>query len=235
MLMPPQSGSQAGTTASRNRFGQYLRTRGIPVQPRTPKQTSNRAAFTNASSAWRAQSVADQDAWNVYASQIQRTDSLGQSYTPTGAELFVSAVIAFSDYGFNGPPPSVLPSYVLQVTEITYTDPTPGPEALTAAIAVTSPNNQFIIETSGPVSPGITSAAAVRRWFSLPQDAGNLIREFFAMTATPVAFLTEYKLLFPSPTPGQNIWFRFSEIFLDGTSLAGVVNRQKQTLRFVVP
>lgn len=235
ILTAPQSGSQAGTTASRNRFGQYLRTRAMPVQPRTPKQTFNRALLTGSSSTWRTLSAVTQTAWNDYAAQITRSDSLGQNYQPTGAELFVAAVVCSGSSGFASDPPSVLPTYVLQVSSVAYVDPTPGPEALNVGIVVTSANNLVKIETSGPISGGITSAAAVRRWFSLPDGAANLQALQFPMSASPIDAITAYKRLFPSPVTGNNIWFRFTEIFFDGSSAAGVTNTLKQTYRLVVP
>lgn len=234
ILTAPQSGSQAGTTASRNRFGQYLRTRAQPVQPRTPKQTFVRASFTIGSSGWRLLSDAQHDAWNVYASQIVRSDSLGQSYQPTGAELYVGSVVASQDFTITDPP-ALLPNYFLSVNTMTYTDPTPGPEAFTLGVGQTNADNRFLIESSGPVSGGITSAASVRQWRSLPVNALNLYPSLFAFSASPVAFLTEYKLLFPSPTTGQVIFFRFTEVAYPGGGIVGIRNRQRQTFRFITP
>lgn len=232
-LGDPRSGSQAGTTASRNRFGQYFRTRAIPVQPRTPKQTNNRAQLTIGSSAWRTLSDPGRTAWNDYATQILRSGSLGSSYTPTGASLFTGAFI-LNTGGVINDPPTTLPTYVLSLNGITYVDPTPGPEALTMDIGVGSADNTLLVETSGPVSPGITSAAAVRRWRSLPTSATNLQKNQFAFTSSPVAILTQYKFLFPSPASGQSIWFRVREIFYDGVGNAGITNTLFQTFRLVI-
>lgn len=234
ILTAPQSGSQAGTTASRNRFGQYLRSRATPVQPRTPKQTFKRAAFTQASSSWRQLTAPERDAWNAYASQVQRSDSLGQSYTPTGHELYVGGAISTQDLASQSAAPAILPLYVLQVVGMTYTDPTPGPEALDVNIATTDANNQLIVETSGPLSPGVTSAAAVRQWVSLPDTAENQRNQLYSMNASPVPILAEYKFLFPSPTTGQIIWFRFKEVFVDPTNSSGVSNRLLQTFRLII-
>ncbi len=235
VLKPPQSGSIAGTTASRNRFGQYERSRGIPVQPRSPKATFTRALLSSGSSQWRSLPYVDQTAWNDYADGLTRSNPLGSSYQPTGASLFAGAAVVDTGVGNITVPPSTLPSYLLLVTGMSYTDPTPGPEAFDFTIDATDANNQVLVETSGPISPGITSAAAVRRWRSLPSSANNLHATTYPMTASPIDILTEYKFLFPSPTTGQVIWFRFREAFFDGTVTAGIVNRVRQTFRFVVP
>jgi hypothetical protein len=231
----PRSGSYAGVTSSRNRFGQYLRTRAIPVQPRTPKQTTIRSLFTAGSSDWRGLSDVQRTAWNDYAAQISYSDRLGSSYSPTGAALFVAACVQIGGTGFVADAPVELPTWSLSVFDMTYVDPTPGPEALTFSVSSTSTSNAVIVETSGPVSPGITSAAAVRRWRSLPNTALNLQPRQYSFTATPVAILTEYKILFPSPLTGNVIWFRFNEVFYDTGGLAPITNRLKQTFRFVVP
>lgn len=230
-LGDPSSGSQAGTTASRNRFGQYKRTRAIPVQPRTPKQTNTRAQFTTASSRWRSLSDPQRTAWNDYAAQISYNDSLGSPYNPTGAALFVASSVANQSVGTVEDAPVNLPQYFLILAGVTYVDPAPGPEAFTIDIGVTDTSNSLLIETSGPVSPGITSAAAIRSWRSLPDSSLNLTPNLFEMTVASVPILTEYKRLFPSPLPGQTIWFRVSELFVD-TNFSGVKNRNAQTIRF---
>lgn len=233
LLDVPQSGSVAGVTSSRNRFGQYRRTRAIPVQPRTPKQTTNRAAFTNGSSAWRALTDVERTAWNDYAAQISYNDSLGSSYSPTGQSLYVASSVSIQAAP-PANPPATLPTYSLYVTGMTYTDPSPGPEALTFAIQSTSADSYVLVETSGPVSPGVTSAAAVRRWRSLPTSAANLLPNQFAMSASPVAILTQYKFLFPSPAVGQSIWFRFKEIWYETLGVTPIANHQAQTFRLVI-
>lgn len=234
ILTDPRSGSYQGLTSSRNRFGQYVRTRATPVQPRTPKATQNRAQLTVAASLWRTLTDAQRTGWNDYAAQISRTDSLGSGYTPTGASLFTGCNTAGQSVGSFFDPPLALPSYELAVDSMTYTDPTPGPEALTLQLATTSADNLFIAETSGPVSPGLTSAAAVRRWRTLPSAATNMRAELYSFSANPVALLTQYKFLFPSPLPGQIIWFRFRELFVDPTTTCPVVNTLTQTYRLVI-
>lgn len=233
ILDVPQSGSVAGVTSSRNRFGQYRRTRAIPVQPRTPKQTINRGYLTIGSSAWRGLSDANRTAWNDYAEQIIRAGRLGSSYSPTGASLFSGAFILFPT-GVIAAPPSTLPTYVLSLQGIAYVDPTPGPEALNITIDFTSADNQMLVETSGPVSPGITSAAAVRRWRTLPTGSDNIAPQRYGMATATTDVLAEYNNLFPSPTTGQVIWFRIKEIFFDGVGDAGVTNTLFQTYRLVV-
>lgn len=86
----PSSGSQAGTTASRNRFGQYFRTRAIPVQPSTPQQLVQRARMSTNSAAWRALTDTQRAGWESLGAGITRTDALGQTYTLNGFMAYCS-------------------------------------------------------------------------------------------------------------------------------------------------
>lgn len=232
ILDVPQSGSVAGVTSSHNRFGQYRRSRAIPVQPRTPKQTATRSYLTAGSSSWRSLSDTDRQLWNDYAAQIVRSGRLGSGYSPTGAMLYAGATVLTQGAVIDVP--DALPDFVLSVTGMTYTDSTPGPEAFTVEFDTTSATNYFICETSGPISPGITSAAAVRRWRSLPGNALNLVPKQISMASAPASILTYYKALFPSPVAGNVIWFRFREIAFPGSGNVPVTTNQFQTFRLVI-
>jgi hypothetical protein len=87
----PQSGSMAGTTASHNRAGQYLRNRRAPVQPvGTGRRAFIKAAFGASASAWTGLTSAQQAAWTSYANEYPVTDALGQSITLTGQQMFIA-------------------------------------------------------------------------------------------------------------------------------------------------
>lgn len=88
-LGTPQSGSQAALTSGRNRYGQYIRSRAIPVNPQSPAQARSRAAFTRASSQWRDLGPTIHAAWQTWSDQIPITDSLGQSQILSGQAAFV--------------------------------------------------------------------------------------------------------------------------------------------------
>lgn len=89
-LGDPSSGSYQGKTYSRNRFGQYLRTRAIPVQPRTTFQLNQRARLSTNAAAWRALTDAQRAGWLALGLMISRTDSLGQTYTLNGFGAYCS-------------------------------------------------------------------------------------------------------------------------------------------------
>lgn len=90
VLTVPSSGSQAGTTASHNRAGQYTRNRRTPVVgTRTPRQAIVKANMTTASQGWAGLTALQQAAWESYATGHPITDALGQSIKLTGAQYYI--------------------------------------------------------------------------------------------------------------------------------------------------
>lgn len=74
------SGSIGGCTWSRNRYGQYLRNRSIPVNPGSVFQDVVRAALGSLSTAWVNELTdAERSAWDTYAAAVPTTDALGNT------------------------------------------------------------------------------------------------------------------------------------------------------------
>lgn len=90
ILDVPKSGSKAAETASRNRYGQYLRTRATPVNPNSTAQGAARTRLAVSAAAWRTLTAEQRAGWASLGSQMQRTDGLGQTYTLTGFQAYVS-------------------------------------------------------------------------------------------------------------------------------------------------
>ena len=153
ILDVPQSGSVAGQTSSRNRFGQYRRSRAIPVNPNTTAQQAARDDFSAASQAWRGLTQAQRDAWAAYAATRPRTNSLGQTIYLTGHQTFVALRSLMAAVGLalpTLPPAGASPELTtMAVTNVTATAfaATAMPTLVPAATAVQ-------IQTSPPLSPG---------------------------------------------------------------------------------
>src|SRR5882757_7200221 len=90
ILDVPRSGSYQGVTSSRNRYGQYVRSRATPVQPNTTFQLNQRARFTTNAAGWRSITDAQRAGWLSLGLMISRTDSLGQTYTLNGFGAYCS-------------------------------------------------------------------------------------------------------------------------------------------------
>lgn len=87
------SGKVAGTVYARNRSGAYQRNWAKPTNPTTPLQSAAREKLSNAVSAWQSLSAGDVDAWNAYASTMTRLNRLGDSYVPTGRQIYIETFI----------------------------------------------------------------------------------------------------------------------------------------------
>lgn len=148
----PQSGSQADTTASRNRFGQYNRTRSMPTQPRTAAQVQARQNLSTASKAWSQLTDEQRIAWNAYATAHPITDSLGQTVALTGHMMFVSVNTSNMQAGYaaqdNVPNGIPIESPILVIAVAT---------AAGLSVTATAPiplNTTAIVFVSPPMSPG---------------------------------------------------------------------------------
>lgn len=202
VLTSPQSGSQAGTTASRNRFGQYLRTRATPINPNSGAQGLVRARMAANSAAWRAITGAQRAGWADLGLSMVRSDSLGQSYTLQGNQAYASvnnnrllstlAIVADAPALVT---PAVITSATITLTaaslSIAYT-PTPMPAATYLAVY------------ASPQRSAGRSYESDFRFIKLSAVAG----------ATPLVALAEYTAKFGVPVLGNRIFFSLVAISL---------------------
>jgi len=135
ILNYPSSGSYQSLTFSRNRNGQYVRTRAIPVNPSSSFQQAVRARLSTAAQDWRELTALQREGWATLGEQITRTDSLGQGYNLTGFQAYVlinnnrlaAAEVKVSDAPAHLPPDPIL-SVTATITAATYSvawTPTP--------------------------------------------------------------------------------------------------------------
>ena len=91
------SGSIAGLTASRNRGGNYLRARAVPVNPSTPAQIGVRTQLAVLASRWS--SVLTQvarDTWDLYALNVLLPGPLGNPRNVGGLGMYIRTNIPAS-------------------------------------------------------------------------------------------------------------------------------------------
>ena len=101
------SGSVGGTTASRNKGGQYFRNRAIPVTVTSPEAQNAKAILSNRSQAWQALTPAQRAQWEEWARQNEVIDALGQSVTLSGHQAYVqiNSILAHDSQTLLTPPP----------------------------------------------------------------------------------------------------------------------------------
>lgn len=191
-----KSGSEAGVTFSRNRFGQYYRRRAVPVQPRTSFQEVVRARMAANAAAWRALTDAQREAWASLGGMISRSDSIGQAYTMNGFMAYCSVnnnKAAAGDALVSAAPAIVTPGSLATVT-------------------LTLTNAAFSLAyTATPL------AAATRAFiYCSPQmSAGRnfngdytLIAVTAAAAASPANVLTAYTARHGAPVTGNRIFLQ---------------------------
>lgn len=84
------SGSIAGNTYARNRFGNYARARTKPTNPNSSPQQSVRSAVSDAVGRWaNTLTAAQRTAWNLYADSVDMLNRLGETVQLSGFNHYV--------------------------------------------------------------------------------------------------------------------------------------------------
>lgn len=84
------SGAIGGDVHARNRFGNYIRPRTKPVNPRSERQEAVRADLSFLAEYWHQElSAAQRAAWEVYAAAVAMTNRLGETIYLTGFNHFM--------------------------------------------------------------------------------------------------------------------------------------------------
>lgn len=200
VLTIPQSGSLAGTTASHNRAGQYLRNRRSPVQPvGTGRRAFIRTSFGAASSGWSALTVAVQAAWSSYAASHPITDALGSSITLTGHQMYVSCATQLANCGAAAPAGAPAASAVFSAGAPTLTAVHAGAITLTPT-GLGGASDFLLYAFAAPVSGGVSF---VKTFWQAGHVAGNSVVPIVATTAYTTQFgaLSANQRLFCKVTP----------------------------------
>ena len=84
------SGSIAGNTHARNRYGNYIRARTKPINPNTALQQAVRAAVAFLTDRWAQTLTAVQrTAWNLYADNVNMKNRLGETIKLSGYNHYI--------------------------------------------------------------------------------------------------------------------------------------------------
>jgi len=210
-LIGQLSRSAGSTTASRNRFGSYLRNRVTPVNPRTPIQTLQRTIVQELSQLWRTLTPEGRAGWGAFGLNYNRQDSLGQSYTLTGLQAFTSVnrnrrVLGLSDL-------TVAPEYLPpgDLDTLTLTGSAVIPVALSVAFTPTplTGSARLVLAFTRQLSAGVA--------FVPRSEYRNRVVTAEA-AASPVNVLSAYTSRFGALVAGRRIFVRASLIDANGIS-----------------
>lgn len=101
------SGSIAGTTFSRNRYGAYTRTKAMPVNPNSTYQNGIRNILTEVSKHWGTLTDDQRRQWRTWASENPIIDRLGNSQVlqPNAAFASINSRMLYMGQGYLDVPP----------------------------------------------------------------------------------------------------------------------------------
>jgi hypothetical protein len=201
ILDVPRSGSYQGITSSRNRNGQYVRTRAIPVQPRSTAQLAQRGRQSLNAAAWRVLTTTQREGWVSLGANMTRTDALGQAYTLTGFQAYCSVnniLLLCASAALSDAPAVASPA---------------APLTLTPTITGGGSPAFSVAYTTTPLATGVKGIVRA----SPQRSAGRTFEGDFrvmgvtaAAAASPLVILTTYQARFGTPVIGNKIFVQMS-------------------------
>lgn len=202
------SGTAASTTFARNRGKAYFRNRVVPINRRSVGQGNKRQLLAALAAQWRGLSQAQRNGWDNASQDFPIQDSLGQTITLTGEQLYVRFNANLNQVGVapisDAPAPVAFAILALGATVAS------DDNVITQAFTPTPVPTGFalVIRATGPRSPGISFVS---------QSAFRFIQFVAAAGTSPANIATAYQAIFGSLAGkvGQKI---FVEAFLVSTS-----------------
>jgi hypothetical protein len=197
--------SVGGATFSKNRGGNYVRAKVAPVQPRSTAQQEARANLSTLSAMWKGLTQTQIAGWNSLASSITLKDSLGNSYKPTGAQLYVGNNRNLSDIDETtvDDAPAASPSFA-DVTPLAGSAAAGTPAFTITTNTGAAPDGfVFLVRATPQLSPG-------KSYFG--KSRYRLIGHFADTAYASLNVLDDYTARFGALVEGQQIAFAVSLI-----------------------
>lgn len=206
-------GSIAGNVYARNRGGAYIRNRTKPVNAPTVPQSEIRQRFAGTMSVFSSLTAGAVQSWNVLAESTTRKNRLGESYTPTGVQLFMELNLNLQASGQSiiGEAPAAEPetapaidvntlAVVAEETGDALTTFTVSADLMTAA-------GKVIIESSQPFQQRQSSSSVKYR------SIGAI-----AASGSPVSVLTGFTDAYGAINvpDGASLWLRLRAVDTNG-------------------
>lgn len=203
------SGSVGGLTYSRNKGGMYCRARAVPTDPNTAFQQTVRNIMSQLAVAWTALTVAQRNAWAVWATNMSFVNSLGATFLYTPQNCFNFCNIARVQASL-----SVITAAPVIFDLATLTPPVPTITAAGTTVSVAYTNTDawanevggaLLVYASRPQSPTINFFKSPYRFAGKVAGAG-----------TPPTSPAVITLPFTSGPTGSKQFFRFRAVRADG-------------------
>jgi hypothetical protein len=211
-LVETMSGSQGDSTFSTGRAGDYIRRRVNPAQPRTARQMQVRSAFSGMSAVWRTLTEAQRNGWKSLASTVTLTGRYGNTYRPTGQQLFVSVNLnegrnpdeATPDAPGVSTPAAPLNSLVINVRR--------GAAAANDIFTVTGSNGD--VDTSMGINA--TGSYSAGRSYISPSQLRFVINKSNAQLGAGADIKAAYEAIFGRPALGAKVSVEVVPINVNG-------------------
>lgn len=196
LIVTDGRGKLGGHVMSKNRAGNYVRTKVTPSNPNTSFQSSVRSILTQFSQAWRGLTQAQRDSWNGAVDSYQGSDIFGDIKSPSGINLYIKLNSNLAEVSASSIALPPLPESVAAVTLGTSTAAAGTPAfSLVFGTSPVPASTVFIVRATAQVSPG-------------KKFVKNLYRNVAFLAAaetTPYDLLAEYVARFGSLVAGQKI------------------------------
>lgn len=201
MMMTDARGKLGGQVFTKTRSGATVRTKVTPANPQTVAQQIARSVFGSVSASWRGLDESERLAWNAAVTDWSRTNIFGDSYLPSGKNLFVQVNSNLGNVDetlIDVPaPPEDLPPFIASGTIVDNSEAT-----ITPVYSSTIPGIGYhkVIEATRPFSAGrFNFSGAFAKITTWPSGT----------PPTDLQIYTDYVAKYGSPSIGQKIGFRF--------------------------
>lgn len=201
------SGKINGFVASKNKSGNYFRTKTSPTQPRTADQLAVRSLLSSLSQSWRDLTEAQRAAWNSATSLYKSSNIFGDMKEMSGFNLYQRINNNLSQIGsaIVDTPPLPAGNDSFEALNLTYTVGTP---ALSLAFTRTGSAGSFAkVMATAPQSAGKSYVQGEYRQISILDDTAT----------SPANLLSAYQAKFGTlGVVGQKIFIKLIPVNASG-------------------
>lgn len=197
-IIAAASGSMGGLTFSRNRGGQYIRARAVPVDPATAQQIVVRNALTTLVTRWGdVLDDAQRALWDVYAFNVPVTNALGNEIFLTGLNMYTRTNVPVIQAGF-----AIVDAAPTIFNLGTFTEPIySNPTSLLISTAfdntdawANEDDSQMLLYASRPQNPTINFFKGPYRFFSAVEGNGTTPPTSPAVDTAPFVIAPNQKI-----------------------------------------
>ena len=197
-------GKVGHTTLSHNHNGAYMKRTGLPINRRTAAQVAVRNGFATISQEWGALTEAVRSAFRSNTSTFPKKDSLAQTQTLTGAQLYMRL-----NRNLQAINVAIITAFPALRSIANYTTASIAAAAGAATMALTytpiiPATDSWILQASGPVSAGKNSG----------KQNFKQIGVYLAANVSPLNIKADYELIYGTSwkTAGKKIFFRIKAV-----------------------